>query len=316
MNFQYYLDNIKYGGEISLRLSRINNIPLGACLQDMGDITSYLFETLVNIRKFMKIAWQISWFLISAGFYNLINRKVTLQKLLSYKNLTFITIVNNEYKMNLKINFKRVYALNPSNAIDNTIKKYQTNEKNNQIMFYARLIYQKGLFDVIYIHKTIVECLNIKLIISGKFQRKFEKKEFFKLVKKLGMETFIEYTGVLSDEELYMKLSKSKLLIYPSHSDSFSISVLQALFLHVPVVAYDIPGLSLYKNFKCVSLVKEFDTVSMAEEAVNFLNTKEKLFDQSELLTFIENHSSWEFVAKSHIYAINNNLNLNSSLFT
>ena len=308
MDFQYYFNNIKYGGEISLKLSRINNIAMGVCLQDIGDITAHTFNTLINIYKFSKFARRMSWFIISASLYNLLNRKITLKKLLSSKNLSFITIVNNEYKKNLKINFKSIYLLNPSNAIDSIIKKYQTEEKYNQILFYARLIYQKGLFDVIYVHKKIIESINIKLIISGKFQREFEKKEFFKLIKKLGMETFIEYTGILSNDELYSELSKSKLMIYPSHSDSFSISVLQALFLHVPVVSYDIPGLSLYKNFKCVSMVKEFDTASMAEKALKFIKSKENLFDQPELLKFIENHSSWKYVAESHLSAINNHL--------
>ena len=57
MDFQYYLDNIKYRGEISSRLSKINNIPLGVCLQDMGDITSYSFDTFKNIIKFSKMSW-------------------------------------------------------------------------------------------------------------------------------------------------------------------------------------------------------------------------------------------------------------------
>lgn len=308
MDFQYYFDNIKYRGEISLRLSQISNIGMGACLQDMGDITSYLSPTLKSIWNFSKITGRISWFVFISGFFNVLNRKITLKKLVSSKNLSFITIVNRGYKRNLKINFTNIYLLNPSNAIDSAIKKYKTEQKYNQIIFYARLIYQKGLFDVIYIHKKIVKTVNIKLKISGKFPREFEKNEFFKLVKKLGMETFIEYAGVLSDEELYTELSRSRLMIYPSHSDSFSISVLQALFLHVPVVAYDIPGLSLYKNFKCVSMVKEFDTESMAEMALNFLNSKENLFDQPELLKFIDNHSSWKYVAESHLSAINNNL--------
>jgi glycosyltransferase involved in cell wall biosynthesis len=308
MNFQYYLDNIKYGGAISLQLSIMNDIPMGVCIQDMGDITSYTFDSFASIIKLSVMAKGITWFIVSAGIYNLLNRKITVRKLLACKKLSFITIVNNEYKKNLRIPFENIYLLNPSNAIDNEIKLHRTEEKNNQVIFYARLIYQKGLFDIVYVHKRMLESYRIKLIISGKFQREFEKKEFFRLVKKLGLENWIEYVGVLSDRDLYSELSRSKLMIYPSHSDSFSISVLQALFLHVPVVAYDIPGLSLYKNFKCVSMVKEFDTESMAEKAIEFLNTEENLFEQPELSKFIDNHSSWKFIAESHLSAIKNNL--------
>ena len=305
MNFQYYLDNIKYGGEISLRLSNVNKIGLGACIQDIADINSNPLVIFNNVIKFSKMAIRISWFIAAAGIYNLINRKVTVRKLISADNLSFITVVNSEYEKNVKINFKKIYLLNPPNAIDNKIKKYQMEEKGNQIIFYARLIYQKGLFDVLYIHKKITESYNVKLIISGKFLRDFEKNEFYRIIKKLNLENKVTYLGVLSDDELYKELSRSKLMIYPSHSDSFSISVLQALFLHVPVVAYSIPGLAGYKKLKCVSLAKEFDIDTMANMALKFLRSDEELFDQPELKEFIANHSSWQYVANSHLSAIN-----------
>ena len=305
MDFQYYLNNMKYGGELSLQLSNKTKIRLGACIQDLGDVNSFFPETVANIIKFSLMAKRISWFISIAGIYNLINRKITIRKLISGKNLSFITIVNNEYKKNIKINFEKTYLLNPSNALDDKIKKYQINEKMNQIIFYARLIYQKGLFDVLYIHKKITESYNIKLIISGKFQRDFEQKEFYRIIKKLGLESKVEYLGILTDDELYSELSRSKLMLYPSHSDSFSISVLQALFLHVPVVAYDIPGLSLYREFKCVSLAKEFNIDLMAAMALKFLNSRNQYFDSPELKEFIAQHSSWKYVAESHLYIIN-----------
>ena len=305
MDFQYYLDNIQFGGEISSRLSRLNNIPMGACLQDLGDITSYSYGTMKSIIKFSGMMSRISWFVTIAGVYNLLNRKITMRKLLHNKNLSFITIVNNEYKRNLYINFKDIYVLNPSNAIDERIKKYQKEEKSDQIIFYARLIYQKGLFDVLYIHKKITETYKIKLKISGTFQRNFEEKEFYRIIKKLDIENYVVYLGILNDDELYNELSRSKLMLYPSHSDSFSISVLQALFLHVPVVAYDIPGLSLYRNFKSVSLVKEFDIDAMADRSLKFLNYKGYLFEDPELNKFIDKHSSWKYVAEAHLGVIN-----------
>ncbi len=305
MDFQYFLDNLKFGGELSLKLSNANKIKLGVCIQDIGDISSHFFKTFSNVIKFSKMAKGISWFIVVAGFYNLINRKITVRKLISGNNLSLITVINSEYEKNVRINFKNIYTLNPSNAIDTEIKKYHSKEKYDQIIFYARLIYQKGLFDVLYIHKKITESYNIKLKISGKFQRGFEKNEFTRIIKKLDLEDKVEYLGVLSDDKLYTELARSKLMVYPTHSDSFSISVLQALFLHVPVVAYDIPGLSLYKNFKSISLAREFDMNSMAKMALKFLNSHEQLFDDLELNEFIEKHLDWKYVADSHLSAIN-----------
>ena len=85
MDFQYYLDNLRYGGELSLKLSNKNKIKLGVCIQDIGDINSSIVGTIRNITRFSAMAKRISWFIVVAGIYNLINRKITVRKLLSWK---------------------------------------------------------------------------------------------------------------------------------------------------------------------------------------------------------------------------------------
>ena len=46
-------------------------------------------------------------------------------------------------------------------------------------------------------------------------------------------------------------------MIYPSHVDAFSYTVLEALNLKTPVIAYDIPALRIYyNNLEGVTLVK------------------------------------------------------------
>ena len=35
MDFQYFLDNLKFGGQLSLKLSNANKIKLGVCIQDI-----------------------------------------------------------------------------------------------------------------------------------------------------------------------------------------------------------------------------------------------------------------------------------------
>lgn len=300
LDFQYYLDNFRFGGEISQIISKKSNIKMGACLQDLGDISSFLVPTIKSSLNLSRLAAGMSAFIMFAGFFNFINRKLTIKKLISNKNLLFITMINNDYKKNLKLDFKKIFLLNPSNALDEKIKKYRTNKKKNQIIFYGRLIYQKGLFDAIYAYKKILEHHQVVLKISGKFQRGFEMQEFKKLIKKLNIEDGVQYMGTLDDDALYNEISESRLMIYPSHSDSFSISVLQSLYLHVPVVAYDIPGLSLYKNLKSVALVGEFDTDAMANMALKLMDSCEDLFDDIKLEKLINNHLDWKYVAKAH----------------
>ena len=96
-----------------------------------------------------------------------------------------------------------------------------------------------------------------------------------------------------------MEISSAKVMIYPSHSDAYSIAILQALAMNTMVVAYDIPGLSIYKNIKAVRLVNEFDYKRMAYEAISMLKMDtENIFDENTK-KFIEKHS-WNNVADQY----------------
>ena len=172
--------------------------------------------------------------------------------------------------------------------------------KENKIIFFARLVYRKGIFDFIRVVKDITKNSDVKVIIAGEFQHKFEKTYFFSLLSKYELNESVKYLGKLTDDELYQELSTASLMIYPSHSDSFSLSILQAIYLETPVVAYDIAGISLYKNFSCVKLVKEFNIRKMVEISRYMLSNKNINFNDATLEDFINQHQDWCNVANAH----------------
>jgi glycosyltransferase involved in cell wall biosynthesis len=168
----------------------------------------------------------------------------------------------------------------------------------------------KGIFDIPIVLYYILKNIDTKLVITGNFDRTFkEEKIFWKLVDKYNLRDKIIYKGYLGNEELYNEISSSKLLLYPSHGDSFSISIAQALALHTPVVAYDIAGLDIYKQFNAVKFVREFDYKGMAREAFKILKMEntEILFDNS-IDKFITEHS-WHNVAIQYKNIISHFLN-------
>lgn len=143
--------------------------------------------------------------------------------------------------------------------------------------------------------------LNFRFRIAGQFTFETDRNAFFNLVRKLGVEDVVEYLGFLPLEGLHKELSNSKILVYPSHSDTFSIAVIQALSQGVAVVAYDIPMLrSKYENIKPVVFVNEYDTEEMAKKIAYFLvhnEERESLFDNASK-DFIDLHSSRTSVFK------------------
>ena len=304
LDFQYYLENLKYRGELSLLLSNKTGKKLGVCLQDLGDVNMHFLQEIHSGYRFARIAPKLSGLVAGIALYDYTNRKLTLMKLTRAKNLSFITMVNRSYTTNMKINFKNIYLLEPSNALDTGIKNFRGKEKENKIIFFARLVYRKGIFDFILIVKEIVKSLRVEVVVAGQFQHSYEERYFFELLSKYHLDEFVNYKGKLTDDELYSELSTAKAMVYPSHSDSFSISILQAIYLNTPVVAYDIAGISVYKKFNCVKLVKEFDTTAMAKATINILNGKEIEFSDPALDSFIEEHNSWDRVASAHIEII------------
>ncbi len=309
IDFQYYIENMKYGGELSLLLSKKTGRKLGVCLQDLGDVNAHLAYELYSGYKFARIAPRLSGLAVGISLYDYVNRKLTIRRLVHAKNLDFITIVNKSYQKNMKINFKNIYVLEPSNAIDINIQKYSGMAKENKIIFFARLVYRKGIFDLILIVKEILKHINLEVVIAGQFQHSYEERYFFKMLSRYNLEKAVKYKGKLTDEELYRELATAKLMVYPSHSDSFSISILQAIYLKTPVVAYDIAGISVYKEFNCVKLVKEFDIKNMVKTATCILKSDNIDFNTPSLGEFIARHDNWDKVANAHRIIIDSKIN-------
>lgn len=295
-----FIENPVFSKNFTLILSKKMNLNFGVSLQGLSNFNLHIFNYIYSTIKLSK-AFHIFLYRI----YHYFNYTLIIYSLKKYRNLQFLCMINKHYDENIKIKFKNINVLNISNGINNSnisIFEYNKNkkEKENKIIFFARLIYNKGIFELPKIMKHIIKYYNTRLIIVGKFVYESERKKFFKIVKRLNLEDYIVYKGFLSDDDLYKEISTSKLMIYPSHYDSFSITVSQSLSLNTPVVAYNIAGLKIYNNFRSVKLVKEFDYKAMAMEAIKILNMDNaySLFDDN-VNEFIKEHN-WYNVAMEY----------------
>lgn len=294
-----FLDN-----NFSRKLSKISNKPLFLCLQGLGDYNINIFDYLYFSFKIIFTVKNIS--IIPYLAYNYLNRKLCLLRLNRIRNLGLIFIVNRNYTQNLAIKKKDIHILNPSNGINNINFLNYEYKKEDKIIFFARLTYNKGIFDLIIIIRDILKYYDIKFVIIGNFMHENQERIFFKEIEKYNLKENITYKGFLHNEELYKEISSSKLMIYPSHSDSFSLAIAQALMLHTPVIAYNIAGLQLYNKFKAVKLVREFDFSSMAQKALTILNMDNEEYKNlfnDKIDNFIKEHT-WYNVAMQYKKAI------------
>jgi glycosyltransferase involved in cell wall biosynthesis len=209
-------------------------------------------------------------------------------------------------------------VIKPANSVDEEIsiykhedlKKKLMNRKESIAIYYCRLTPEKGLYEIPFIAKRL-EDEGYNLLVAGRFSRMTDKFRFFKMCEEKSVKN-LSYLGWLPREKLIDVLSRSSVLIYPSHEDAFPLVVLESLFLGCSVVAYDIPAIrSVYGGLKPVKIVKEYDCKAMAEKAISILrNSKEheeEHFDET-FLNFLEQHSSWKNVARAELEAINETL--------
>jgi len=193
-------------------------------------------------------------------------------------NINFIACVSphlSVWNSDMSIDKKKFKFLFPSDITQfpqSSDEVSVINKKN--VFYYSRLVPEKGIFELPEIVSEILNSgIDVNLEIAGKFSYRKDESIFLDLLKRYNIEKHVKVLGFLSEVELKKRLSESKVLLYPSHSDSFSISMLNSLHLKTKVVAYDLPCLKeIYGNLHTVKFVKEYDTRAMATEAINLLN--------------------------------------------
>lgn len=199
--------------------------------------------------------------------------------------------------------------LNPANALNDGLLPESgrtRQEKGNYALCASRFADEKGIFELPHIWKTIHEEMpDMKLIVYGNAPEEAVKK-FRDLVHHFSLEDSISVQGYLPDDrEFYAMVSRARVLIHPSHSDGFSMIILESLALGTPVVAYNLPAFThLYKDFPAVELVQEWDRPALSQAALRILKNKDRYAGHLETLPlqeFIHHHSSWERVARHEL---------------
>lgn len=106
--------------------------------------------------------------------------------------------------------------------------------------FAARGHPQKGFLDLPIIVARLKERAGrLRVAVCGGADDPRYEVRFGRLASELGVRENLVRLGHVPRDELYLVLRRSRMLLYPSYVDSFSLTVLESLALGVPVVAYD-----------------------------------------------------------------------------
>jgi glycosyltransferase involved in cell wall biosynthesis len=200
----------------------------------------------------------------------------------------------------------RFYVIKPGNGIDleEFAAKSDVSQKYDAI-FFARLIPEKGLYDLPVIWKYVTERIPKAVLgVAGIMEDQRFVNQFLELVSDFHMSRSIAFLGEQKEDALKNLIRSSKLTLYPSLLDSFSLVTLESLACGTPVVAYDIPAIR--HNFgKCDAVLRCAikDKNSMAEKAISIIeNVKLRGVLSKRAKEYSANYD-WQNVVKAEKHA-------------
>jgi glycosyltransferase involved in cell wall biosynthesis len=219
------------------------------------------------------------------------------------------SVVEDFYFLNPRIKF---ITIDPGNGIEvDKFPKELTANFNYHGVFFARLVPEKGFFDLVEIWRRVVEELPYaKLAVCGIVEEEKTVESFLKQISECGLNNNIEFLGQQNEIKLFNIIASSYLTVYPSYLDSFSLVTIESLACGTPVIAYDIPAIRhVFGRCKAVFRVPVGDKLSMAKMALRVLTKMDRRFLSKEAKKFSASFN-WGNVVKAEKEAYSKVINL------
>jgi D-inositol-3-phosphate glycosyltransferase len=190
-------------------------------------------------------------------------------------------------------------------------KKIHADPDHEVILFVGRIEPLKGIDIIIYAIKILLEknpslrvCLWVVGGNSSEIQDNWsdELKKLEKIRKVLKIETSVKFVGRKHQSELPDYYNAAKLVVMPSHYESFGITALEAMACGVPVITTDVTGVSDLFDKKHHALITSANNpLLLADKMVNLL-TDEAMYQKTSTLVYEKVRDlSWESVAKRYM---------------
>lgn len=145
----------------------------------------------------------------------------------------------------------------------------------SNILWLARFAPEKNPMDAIYIAKQVVDFLpNATLYMVGDIPDN-ERSQYLQLIKSLGIEKNIVLAGYTLDVQKYYQLAD--VMLITSNYEGFPMTIAESFANNLPIVSYELPYLTLYKNHDAVIQVPWKDTEAAANKIIELFNDSERL---------------------------------------
>lgn len=146
------------------------------------------------------------------------------------------------------------------------------------------------------------EIPDIKLVIGGKGDN---LEELTNLVKKLEIESYVEFTGYLSENEKAELMAKAWLFVTMAEKEGWGITVIEANAVKTPAIGADVPGLrDSIRNGETGHLVPLNDVRELARVIKNMISNESKLIEMGSKAYQWSQNFSWDTSADNFLKRI------------
>ena len=179
---------------------------------------------------------------------------------------------------------KPVYRAKDPGLLD----RYQLKSTDMVLLTLTRLSSReryKGYDNVFYAIKNLVEFYpNIKYLVVGKYDAR-ENQRLTNIIRVLGLESNIIFTGFIPDEELSLHYDLADLYIMPSKKEGFGIVFIEAMYYGKPVIAGNKDGsVDALSNGQFGLLVNPDSKEDITEAIKKVINNKSAYIPQQEAI--------------------------------
>lgn len=140
--------------------------------------------------------------------------------------------------------FKVMHGINTESFIKFKSKLDLRKKELLNILFVGRVYETKGLY---YLVEALGRCHipnGFHLNIVGPLTDKAYKKKTDELAEKYGISDKISYIGAVEPDMVKEYMASSDMLIAPSLDEGFGLSIVEAILMHIPVIASRVGGIT------------------------------------------------------------------------
>ena len=205
-------------------------------------------------------------------------QRIKIEKEIISKCLHFGIRTEDMKSVILNINPKAIFHFhNYPIEIPKIVKDNIGNEEPIDCLFFARVCKDKGIEDLLKAISLVKEQLpNVSLSViggTGAYYLDYLKK----MCLNLNITDNVSFLGFFpTQEEIFEYALKAKVCVLPTYHDIIPGTIIESMFMKLPVIAYKVGGIpELNNKLETVKLVEKFNVIQLAKKISELIGNVE-----------------------------------------